>query len=166
MSYSIDNERFHLRLDDVNYIYESVKNVIISDIKFFFHVYNYKILFKMKYDMTCSINFKRLNRRANVQVLFNLFVKFWMILNSWEINHFICNDLILYIHACFWWLAAVSNISSFVIGQVFFIDKFVHRNKHLGKEKICLKLSFENHQLFPKYYDNITTIIIKFNNLQ
>lgn len=117
MSYSIDNERFHLRLDDVNYIYESVKNVIISDIKFFFHVYNYKILFKMKYDMTCSINFKRLNRRANVRVLFNLFVKFWMILNSWEINHFICNDLILYIHACFWWLAAVSNISSFVIGQ-------------------------------------------------
>lgn len=49
---------------------------------------------------------------------------------------------------------------------VFFIDKFVHRNKHLGKEKICLKLSFENHQLFPKYYDNITIIIIKFNNLQ
>lgn len=37
MSYSIDNERFHLRLDDVNYTYESAKNIIISS--FFSHIY-------------------------------------------------------------------------------------------------------------------------------
>lgn len=44
MSYSIDNERFHLRLDDVNYTYESAKNIIISSIKFFFtHIYIYII---------------------------------------------------------------------------------------------------------------------------
>lgn len=48
MSYSIDNERFHLRLDDVNYTYESAKNIIISSISFFSHIYiyNYKILLK------------------------------------------------------------------------------------------------------------------------
>lgn len=155
MSYSIDNERFHLRLDDVNYIYESVKNVIISDIKFFFHVYNYKILFKMKYDMTCSINFKRLNRRANVRVLFNLFVKFWMILNSWEINHFICNDLILYIHACFWWLAAVSNISSFVIGQCSSsINSSIEINILAKKKLVWNYLS-----KIISYFQNITIIL-------
>lgn len=155
MSYSIDNERFHLRLDDVNYIYESVKNVIISDIKFFFHVYNYKILFKMKYDMTCSINFKRLNQRANVRVLFNLFVKFWMILNSWEINHFICNDLILYIHACFWWLAAVSNISSFVIGQCSSsINSSIEINILAKKKLVWNYLS-----KIISYFQNITIIL-------
>lgn len=155
MSYSIDNERFHLRLDDVNYIYESVKNVIISDIKFFFHVYNYKILFKMKYDMTCSINFKRLNQRANVRVLFNLFVKFWMILNSWEINHFICNDLILYIHACFWWLAAVFNISSFVIGQCSSsINSSIEINILAKKKLVWNYLS-----KIISYFQNITIIL-------